>query len=161
MKASTTVFENSSALKGGETYGDTIVHFRELESLLCGKIIGEGASRRVYVSQLDSSHVVKYERPGYYQNVFEWEIWNRVLGTKLEKWFAPCHMLSLHGMFLVQARVVPLPPNKYPTHVPAFIADRKLSNFGTYKGRVVCCDYGASTASLSENAKIVRLKWNK
>jgi hypothetical protein len=29
-----------------------------------------------------------------------------------------------------------------PKNIPSFLDDNKLSNWGKYKDRIVCCDYG-------------------
>lgn len=157
---STNVFENRITRDAGESYSDAIVLFREIESLLCGAILGEGLSRRVYQSQLNENRVIKFERRGFYQNIVEWETWYRVRGTKLEKWFAPCYALSAHGMYLEQAKVERLHKRGLPLKVPAVIADCKAANFGLFEDRVVCCDYGASLARVPQNVKLVQAKWD-
>jgi hypothetical protein len=58
--------------------------------LLCRDRIGYGMSREVWSSDLIPDCVVKTEsNAGSFQNIIEWETWNRVKGTEFEKWFAP------------------------------------------------------------------------
>ena len=55
--------------------------------------------------------------------------------------------LSGYGRVLLQKRVEPLQKGQLPERVPSFLSDLKLSNFGMFEGRIVCCDYGLLTWS--------------
>lgn len=113
--------------------------------LLCdsSQKLGSGAFRTVYGSEVLPNSVIKVEEGAQsFQNVVEWETWKRVKDTPLEKWFAPCEKISACGAVLIMARTSP--PSKYPALVPAFFTDLKRKNFGVYKGRFVCHDYGVT-----------------
>ena len=128
---------------------------RDVFSLLCAKNIGVGVSREVWSSDVFPDCVVKIEdTKGMFQNVVEWEIWQRVVGTPFERWFAPCRWISSHGLVLVQKRTTP--PTKFPDRMPAFLCDFKRTNYGLYEGRVVCHDYG--TALIFEHGMTKRMR---
>lgn len=135
---------------------NSTVH-REAFWLLAGQQLGVGMSRKVYVCDLDREWVLKVEDDaGRFQNVMEWETWQAVKGTQFEKWFAPCHHISPSGSVLVMARTTPAVPAKYPKRMPVFLSDFKRSNYGLYKGRIVCHDYG--TNLLMDWGKTTRLR---
>lgn len=117
----------------------------DLMELVLGKELGVGYTRRVYVNKLNPFQVIKYEddptKLG--QNTMEYQIWNRAQNEpNVKKWLAPCFHISPGGKYLVQARVKPVRMQDMPRKVPAWMGDLKISNFGRYKGRIVCCDYG-------------------
>ncbi|WP_328186936.1 hypothetical protein [Marinobacter sp. OP 3.4] len=113
----------------------------DLFHMLTGEQLGAGMSRTVYDWSLIKNAVVKFEQPDFYQNVNEWQTWSRIQETDLAKWFAPCLDISPCGRVLIQAKTKPL-DGKLPDQLPAFFTDTKAANFGIYKGRVVCHDYG-------------------
>lgn len=116
---------------------------RDAFNLLCADRIGYGMSRSVFSSRLLPDCVVKVEEDaGRFQNIVEWEIWQRVQGTDFEKWFAPCRWISPNGSVLVMARTTPA--LEYPEKMPVFLCDFKRTNYGIYDGRLVCHDYGTS-----------------
>lgn len=117
--------------------------------------VGRGIGREVYVCPLDRTLVIKIEdRARSFQNQMEWETWQFVHGTSYEKWFAPCVHISPTGMVLVMQRTQR--PAKFPDKMPAFLSDFKRDNYGTYKGHVVCHDYG--TNLLMQNGLSQRMK---
>ncbi|WP_373379902.1 hypothetical protein [Cupriavidus nantongensis] len=121
---------------------NTFIH-RDAFNLLCGDRIGYGMSRSVFSSRLLPDCVVKVEEDaGRFQNVVEWETWQRVQGTDFEKWFAPCRWISPNGCVLVMARTTPAVD--FPEKMPVFLCDFKRTNYGLYDGRLVCHDYGTS-----------------
>jgi hypothetical protein len=126
-------------------------------NLFCGKVLGEGAARKVYEHNFDGKVVIKVETGDYsFQNITEWQTWERVKHTDLAQYFAPCVAISPNGRVLVQRRTSR--PTYYPDKVPAFFTDLKLDNFGVLtngnvfvddvfdvrnpKGAFVCHDYG-------------------
>ena len=124
---------------------------QELVGTLCGKLLGKGAARTVYEHRFDPTLVIKFERNAFsFQNVIEWQTWERVKNSDLAKWFAPCVAISPNGCVLVQRRTTT--PANYPTHIPAFFTDLKLPNFGVLlfkdaaeaerEAQFVCHDYG-------------------
>lgn len=123
--------------------------------MLVDRKLGDGMSRSVWSSEVLPGCVIKVEdRASFFQNVVEWETWQRVKGTPWEKWFAPCEWISANGSVLVMARTTPAP--KYPPRMPVFLTDFKRANYGMHKGRFVCHDYG--THLLFENGMSKRLK---
>lgn len=105
--------------------------------------IGYGMSREVWSSDLFPDCVIKVEdKTGKFQNIVEWETWNRVKGTEFEKWFAPCRWISPNGIVLIMEKTAPL--CKYPEKMPVFLGDFKRTNYGSYKGHIVCHDYGTN-----------------
>lgn len=141
---------------------------KELQSLFLGEQIGEGMSRKVYeyhdplTGAVDRA-VVKYEGQlvaGHFQNVAEWEIWEWVRATPMQKWFAPCYAISPCGLYLIQARVDPLRRKEWPKKLPAFLGDLKTENFGMLEGRVVACDYGTGISAIRSSGKrMVACHW--
>lgn len=119
---------------------NTAIH-RDLFHLLCDQQIGYGIARTVWSSRVLPSSVIKVEEnAGSFQNVAEWQVWEAVKGTQFERWFAPCEWISANGSVLIQAKTVPA--LKYPERLPVFLTDTKRANYGLYKGRFVCHDYG-------------------
>lgn len=116
--------------------------------LLCGALLGEGMSRKVFVCGMDPSLVVKVETGGgHFQNICEWNLWQAVqYQPDTAKWLAPCHHISPDGSVLIMARTSPLALHDYPDQVPMWLSDRKFCNFGLYKGNFVAHDYGLHTA---------------
>lgn len=135
-----------------------VIH-RDLFHMITGKELGRGIARVVYDSGLMPDCVIKCEEGGKsFQNVLEWEIWDRVQGTKFEKWFAPCVEISGNGSVLVQRKTTPA--TRFPEKMPAFLTDFKRTNYGIYKGRLVAHDYGMTL--LMENGMTTRMckaKW--
>lgn len=128
----------------------------DLCKMLTGELLGGGASRTVYEWLLIKNAVVKFEIEEWYQNVIEWETWERVQYTEQAKWFAPCLDISPCGRVLIQARTKPMAEHKFPDKVPNFFTDLKRDNWGLYKGRPVCHDYGIHL--MLENGMSKRLR---
>lgn len=134
---------------------DNISAFRDAFNLLCDDKIGYGASREVYSSRVLPDCVIKVETGiGKFQNILEWETWDRVSQTEFAKWFAPCEWISPNGVILIMKKT--LPAHKYPDKIPAFFTDTKRTNFGVYKGNFVCHDYGMHL--LMENGMTKRMR---
>lgn len=132
----------------------------DLFHMLAGPKLGGGMSRTVYDWNLIKNAVVKFEQPDYYQNVCEWQTWSRIKDTELAKWFAPCLDISPCGRVLIQAKTKPI-QGRLPEKLPAFFTDIKWDNFGIYKGRVVCHDYGLHL--MLENGmtnRMTKVVWN-
>lgn len=135
--------------------------YGELQSVVCGDLLGEGSARKVYVCKLNSDHVVKVEtRGGSFQNVSEWETWSWVQGSQMARWFAPCEFISNCGSILIQKRVEPIRLNERPPMLPAFLCDLKRENFGILGGKIVCCDYGTVPSAIrNASRRMVRVEW--
>lgn len=119
--------------------------------LLCGKHLGRGMSREVYECRIDPTLVVKVEeRAGSFQNVVEWETWDRVKDTPYSRWFAECKWISDNGAVLLMERTIQPMPSQYPDKMPVFLCDFKRTNYGMAKSCngaktwLVCHDYGTS-----------------
>jgi len=127
----------------------------EAFNLLCNERIGYGMSRDVFDSLLLPDYVIKVERDaGRFQNVLEWETWQRVQFTKHSAWFAECRWISPNGRVLVMEKTQRPAPGSFPDRLPVYLTDTKRTNYGlsmltdpkTGKPamRFVCHDYGTS-----------------
>lgn len=100
-------------------------------------------SRDVYDSKMLPDSVVKVESAaGFFQNVMEWEAWQRLKDTEFAKWLAPCEWISPSGTVLIMKKTIPARDREYLDRMPAFLSDLKKANYGMYNGRLVCHDYG-------------------
>lgn len=135
--------------------------YNEARSLLCGDLMGRGSAREVFELRTNPEYVIKIEQKGgSFQNACEWEIWSFVRGDRLEKWFAPCEMISNCGVMLVQRKVQPLRRPELPKRLPEFLCDLKPENFGMFEGRFVCCDYGTMACAVRNTSqRLVPAKW--
>jgi hypothetical protein len=140
---------------------------REAFDLMCGDRLGYGMSRTVYACKLLPDCVVKVEEDsGRFQNVVEWETWQRVRDTPASRWFAACRWISPNGSVLVMERTRPPAPSEFLDRMPAFLCDFKRTNYGMAKaeGRhgkpetewLVCHDYG--THLMFEHGMTKRLR---
>jgi hypothetical protein len=135
---------------------------QELFETLCYKEIGRGMSRKVFSSHILPDHVIKVEEGSrYFQNQYEWTIWNEIYYQKEAKWFAPCEWISPTGSVLIMKKTTPV--GKYPDKMPAFLTDFKKTNYGMYNNHIVCHDYG--TADLIRKGltkRMIKVKfWNE
>jgi hypothetical protein len=117
----------------------------QLKKRICGKQIGVGLYRDVYVLKSNPNYVVKIERDmstATFANVTEWR---NYINNKEWKWFAewlaPCEMINTNGQVLIQRRVEHRKREDYPKYIPGVFTDLKLQNFGWIGDRFVCCDY--------------------
>ncbi len=145
-----------------ENYPTTIS--RDLESIICGELLGRGMSRSVYVFRPDPTKVIKVENEsGKFQNILEWEIWQDIQYTKHKKSFAECFFLSSCGIFLIQERTEQPLKEDYPKLIPHFFSDTKHENFGiVYRGGkklFVCHDYGYPIHGKNFKNKMVKSNW--
>lgn len=128
-------------------------------NFLCGRLIGRGMTRDVFECNLRKDVVIKVETPEvrcHFQNIQEWMVWGRVVNTDFEQWFAPVLEMSPNGRILMMARTEPIGIAELPYRLPAFFTDFKLANFGRYRGRIVCHDYGSHL--LMEEGMTKRMK---
>jgi hypothetical protein len=124
---------------------------KEALRLLCGEHLGGGMSREVYACALMPEYVVKVETDARrFQNVMEWEVWQRVKDTPASRWFAECRWISPSGVVLIMERTRVPGPKDYPSKVPVWFTDLKRQNWGMAKSNksgkefLVCHDYGTS-----------------
>lgn len=131
----------------------------ELWQLLMGKQIGEGVFRKVYEMEFNPDMVLKVEqKPHSFHNIKEWENWDQVRWhSDLREWFAPCVAISKNGLFLIQKRTTPVTMDDMPAKHPACLTDTKVQNYGRYKGRIVCHDYGHLRTILKTN--LIKADW--
>ena len=141
--------------------------WRQAFDLLCDERIGYGMSRQVFTSKLLPDCVIKIEdTAGQFQNVVEWETWNRVKGTDASRWFAECRWISNSGAILIMERTRPAIAGEYPEKLPVYLCDFKRTNYGMAgstkrhgapgKEWFVCHDYG--TNLLFENGMTKRMR---
>lgn len=125
--------------------------YEQAFNLLCDEKIGHGMSRTVFSSKLLPRSVIKTEDVAQkFQNVIEWETWQRVKDTAYSRWFAECQWISTDGSVLIMERTQPATPAEYPVQMPRFLTDFKRRNYGispsnkdgTGKRWLVCHDYG-------------------
>jgi hypothetical protein len=125
----------------------------------CGKKLGGGVGRTVFVYDLNPNFVIKIEESGF-QNVIEWEMWKVVKASPHQRWLAPVRHISPSGAALLMDRTLPAPRSKYPKRMPEWIGDYKYSNFGLLNGRLVCHDYGSFVnQSNGINEKMRKADW--
>lgn len=121
--------------------------FEEAFNILCGELIGEGISRKVFRCRTNPDFVVKVESDEYsrFANVSEFQFWqDNAYNARVSDWLAPCKLISPNGRVLVQEYCRPANDSEIPDTLPRFITDLKLSNFGvTKQGKFVCVDYAS------------------
>ena len=118
---------------------------RDFARLFAGKKLGNGITRWVFENKQDPTCVLKFEvgSGDMFQNVIEWKVWEAVRADRsLRRWFAPCVAISENGLVLIQKKVEPVGNRVRLKKVPDFLTDVKDANWGVYKGRLVCHDYG-------------------
>ncbi len=122
---------------------------RDLRAMLIGAEIGRGSARTVSNCRLLPDVVIKAEFAAHsFQNIMEWEIWDRVQSVKhASGWFAPCVQISPCGLYLLQRKTEPIRFGELPEMIPAYFTDLKRENWGMLDGRPVCHDYGLLLAT--------------
>lgn len=130
---------------------------RELFWTIADKKIGEGWTREVFDSKVLPNCVIKVEdASGRFQNVQEWDIWQKVVGTPYSRWFAECKWISPSGSILIMEKTRTPAPHEYPDLVPSFFTDMKRTNFGMSGKWLVAHDYGVNL--LTEKGLNKRMK---
>jgi hypothetical protein len=137
---------------------------RDMWELMCSDMIGQGCSRKVFLSKLDTSLVVKVEEAGRsFNNIREWELWEDVRHDKnATRWLAPCINISLCGSILIQKKTAVVSKRRYPKKVPKWlVSDSKYQNWGLLDGKVVCHDYAHHLAHRygSISKSLVKIHW--
>src|SRR5687768_12087626 len=129
----------------------------------CGKKLGSGLYRDVYIFKPDDRYVVKIERnmgTGAFANATEWRNYiNNRQWTQLGPWLAPCEAISNSGQILIQQRAVRIVDGgskEYPSKIPSLLTDTKFFNFGWIGKKFVCFDY---SFLLSCDFKMKKVKW--
>lgn len=118
--------------------------FEEAYNLICGDLLGEGISRKVYDCRIIPDAVVKVEKSNYsFTNIREYEAWGVVGNHKvLGKMFAPVLHISPDGKMLIMGKTTQA--YSFPDKLPVCMQDTKSANYGMYNGRFVCHDYGVN-----------------
>lgn len=133
---------------------------KEFARYMCGKKLGSGAYRDVYVLNFNDDYVVKIERDGcQFQNIIEWQFWEDHQYKKgIAKWLAPCASISEKGTIMIQKRTTPILTKKgMPAKLPKFLGDCHIHNFGKLNGKVVCHDYAINNPKIP--LQLVKKKW--
>lgn len=129
--------------------------WKEKRRELCGRYLGEGASRKVYELRLDSRYVVKEEQGSakyIRHNWDEWWFWDTVWDLDDPPLVARPLAISPSGRFIVMEKAVDCEVLKDCTNsekqrahisVPEPYQDRHDGNVGRrWDGTVVLLDYG-------------------
>lgn len=134
---------------------------REAFDLLCDRQIGRGMSRTVFSSKILPDCVIKIEEEsGRFQNIVEWETWQRVKFSPLSRWFAECKWISPNGSVLIMERTKPASLKDYLKKMPAFLCDFKRSNYGMAGDWLVCHDYGTNLLfEFGMTKRLVNANW--
>lgn len=130
--------------------------------MFIGRILGNGEYRVVFAyNEHPYDKVIKVESEGgKFANILEWEFWQQVQKYPTQsKWFAPCYRIASNGSVLIQARTEPIPESMLPKKIPAFMWDVKPSNWGLWKGRPVCHDYGNFSMVDKNPWKLIKADW--
>lgn len=114
-----------------------------------GKLLGCGASRRVYECKSSPDMVIKVEKGEYAQNLYEYHLYNSLkisceIGRRhIIHYFCPVLDLCGLGKYLIMPKAkVMTSYNQIPKVFRRIFNDLKPSNFGYYRGLPVCVDYG-------------------
>lgn len=116
----------------------------ELEEFLCGRFLGGGIARKVYIYRPDDTFVIKIaeDKGGQSHNIIEWKIWDELKQVKsASKWLAPIVDVSDCGKYLIMKRAERGRKEDYPKMVPHFFTDMKYDNYGFIGKQLVCVDY--------------------
>ena len=123
-------------------YGKGVIG-SDLLSLFIGERIGKGSTREVYEHYSDPSLVIKIEDNAHsFCNVHEYQMWEDLEFTNTARFLAPIDFISPCGTVIIQKKTTPVGNRKLPKGLPKFFTDLKKENWGIYKNRVVCHDYG-------------------
>lgn len=137
--------------------------FRDCFNMLCGRKIGEGIHRTVFVCKIRPDLVVKVENQEmrHFSNVMEEKFWSDQQHYEpVRKWLCPIEFLSPDGRLLLMRRVEPIrATDELPDKLPAFLADLKPENFGWLDGNLVCVDYAWTVPNPSTRVK--KIEWAK
>lgn len=117
---------------------------KTIKKKICGKKIGSGCYRSVYILKQDPKYVVKIERDmsiGTFSNATEWRNYINFKDSFLGKWLCPCEGINETGQVLIQQRCELRKRKFYPKYIPKAISDIKLQNFGWIGDNFYCFDY--------------------
>lgn len=113
-----------------------------------GKLLGEGKARKVYMHPDDTEKVIKVwktDQSVVNQNENEWDAWNMVKGTSLEKYFCPCVELSDDKIYLICKRGYKTTLKFIVPTALKFIKNGDINsknNYAEYNKKAVLIDYG-------------------
>jgi len=134
---------------------------RDFFNFMCGELLGNGASRDVYVFEQDPRYVLKFETGAQsFSNIREWDTWNDALnmGKEVSDWLAPCVSISPCGTVLRQRRT--RPAKTFPDKIPAWMTDTKRANFGMIGNQFVAHDYGLHLiCNKGMTKRLVKANW--
>lgn len=120
--------------------------YEDAMDLLCGDLIGEGETRKVYDFSVIPGYVIKVERDySKFRNQMEFQAWESVCAVhSVGKWFAPILKMSASGRFLIMEKTRRPERHEWAKKLPWYLTDRKRENFGISlkSGLFVAHDYG-------------------
>lgn len=127
---------------------DDVAAILDANAYFFGPLIGEGDHRRVYEVRGTDAYVFKVAKDAcLWANFAEYDLWEAVKNTTLEKHFAPCHSMSPGGRILCMRRADRLArPSEVPRLLPRFISDTHRNNIAMMGGKPVIIDYGIHAA---------------
>jgi hypothetical protein len=136
--------------------------FAEAFNLLCGKELGQGIHRQVFLCRIDPSLVVKVEYDTDFfvgANASEWRWWDELqYAPAYARWLAPCKWISPNGRIMLQKRTTHIPSDRIPKLFPDWLIDTKWENFGMLDGKIVAHDYPTINSSLSKRLRKVNME---
>lgn len=144
---------------------EDIILTHDLITMVCGELIGEGQTRKVFEYNLDSDYVIKMEAGSDGDNFNEFYIWDEVRCLKgdlswVKKWFAPIKHISPCGKYLIMQKTERMEGKKRPLTVPDFLADTHYDNFGWIGNKFVCHDYGIIFKFIKYGKKMTKINHN-
>jgi len=127
---------------------DDIGGLADANAYFFGELIGEGDHRRVYAVKGTNDYVFKVAKPrSIWANFAEYDFWDAMKNTALEKYIAPCQSISPGGRILCMRRAARLArPCEVPKMLPRCFSDTHRGNIGILDGKAVVIDYGIHAA---------------
>lgn len=119
----------------------------EFFNFFLGERLGSGCFRHVFSYKPDPKWVIKIDVGNTNANICEFNYWNDLSETDFSQWLAPCGNMSPCGRILMQRKCKPL--KSFPEMIPKCFTDVKFDNWGLFKGRPVCFDYGLILSDIS------------
>lgn len=112
---------------------------RDINCLIFGKRIDNGATREVYNLQMHGGkYVVKIEETGTFHNIMESIVWRAVEKHPLAKWFAPVLRITSGGCALIMRKTRPAKKGRpaVPEEDSRHLRGRPIQELG-HHGRAV------------------------
>ena len=155
-----------------QSYGNDPFMAEDLYRMMCGEVLGYGQYRTVFNFNPYAQHsddkadkVIKVAEYDPVPNQLEYYVWTECQKEKVDTllpWLAPCFGMSPNGHFLIQARCKPVAAGdaRLFKKVPDFFTDLKIENWGFYRGKLVCMDYGTLLRAIDYSSRTRQdVKW--